>query len=62
VPPGDSRALAKALAPLLDRDDERASLAANARVAASALPTWRAAAEKFAAALDGAAPARGARR
>ena len=62
VPPGDSRALAKALAPLLDRDDERASLAANARAAAATLPTWRAAAEKFAAALDGAAPARGARR
>jgi len=62
VPPGDSRALAKALAPLLDHDDARASLAANARAAAATLPTWRAAAEKFAAALDGAAPARGARR
>jgi len=62
VPPGDSRALAKALAPLLDSDDARAQLAANARAASSALPTWRAAAEKFAAALDGAAPARGPRR
>jgi glycosyltransferase involved in cell wall biosynthesis len=62
VPPGDSRALAKALAPLLDHDDARARLAANARAAASALPTWGAAAEKFAAALDGAAPTRGPRR
>ena len=35
VPPGDSRALAKALAPLLDHDDARARLAANARAAAS---------------------------
>ena len=62
VPPGDSRALAKALASLLDHDDARARLAANARAAAAALPTWRAAAEKFAAALDGAAPARRTRR
>jgi glycosyltransferase involved in cell wall biosynthesis len=62
VPPGDSRALAKALAPLLDHDDARARLAANARAAAAALPTWSAAAEKFAAALEGAAPMRGARR
>jgi glycosyltransferase involved in cell wall biosynthesis len=58
VPPGDSRALAKALAPLLDQDDARARLAANARAAAAALPTWRTAAERFAAALEGAAPAR----
>jgi glycosyltransferase involved in cell wall biosynthesis len=56
VPPGNSRALAKALAPLLDSDDARAHLAANARAAASSLPTWRAAAEKFAAALHGAVP------
>ena len=55
VPPGDSRALAKALAPLLDHADARARLAANARAAAAKLPTWRAAAEKFAAALDGVA-------
>jgi glycosyltransferase involved in cell wall biosynthesis len=58
VPPGDSRALAKALAPLLDHGDARARLAANARAASAALPTWRAAAERFAAALEGAAPAR----
>jgi len=61
VPPGDSRALAKALAPLLDHGDARARLAANARAAAAALPTWRTAAERFAAALEGAAPARIAR-
>ena len=53
VPPGDSRALAKALAPLLDDAGARARLAANGRAAASKLPTWRMAAEKFAAALDG---------
>src|SRR5215470_9773184 len=58
VPPGDSRALAKALAPLLDHDDARARLAASARDAAAALPTWRTAAERFAAALEGIAPAR----
>ncbi|HUO68263.1 MAG TPA: glycosyltransferase family 4 protein [Gammaproteobacteria bacterium] len=61
VPPGDSRALAKALATLLDDDDARADLASKARAAAAALPTWRAAAERFAAALEGAAPARIAR-
>jgi glycosyltransferase involved in cell wall biosynthesis len=55
VPPGDSRALAKALAPLLDHDDARARLAANARDAAAALPTWRMAAERFATALEGVA-------
>jgi len=53
VPPGDSRALAKALATLLDDPDTRARYAANARAARAALPTWRGAAEKFAAALDG---------
>jgi glycosyltransferase involved in cell wall biosynthesis len=61
VPPGDSRALAKALAPLLDDDGARARLAANARAASAALPTWRAAAAKFAAALDGVASAVSAR-
>jgi glycosyltransferase involved in cell wall biosynthesis len=53
VPPGDSRALEKALALLLDDAGARARLAANARAAAAGLPTWRMAAEKFAAALDG---------
>ncbi len=60
VPPGDSRALAKALAQLLDHDDARERLAANARAAAAALPTWHTAAERFAAALEGAASPRGA--
>jgi glycosyltransferase involved in cell wall biosynthesis len=58
VPPGDGRALAKALATLLDDDNARAGLAANARAAGAALPTWRTAAERFAAALEGAAAAR----
>jgi glycosyltransferase involved in cell wall biosynthesis len=51
VPPGDSRALGKALALLLDDDAARNKLAANARKARATLPTWRGAAEKFAAAL-----------
>ncbi len=53
VPPGDSRALAKALASLIDDPARRAALAANARAARTALPTWATAATKFAAALDG---------
>ena len=61
VPPGDSRALAKALGTVLDHDDALARLAASARAAAAALPTWSAAAARFAAALEGVAPARIAR-
>ncbi len=53
VPPGDGRALCKALATVLDDDGARKRLAASARKARSQLPTWRGAAEKFAAALDG---------
>jgi glycosyltransferase involved in cell wall biosynthesis len=53
VPPGDSRALAKALARLLDEPATRAALAANARAARTKLPTWRGTTEKFAAALAG---------
>jgi glycosyltransferase involved in cell wall biosynthesis len=53
VPPGDSRALAKALASLMDDPVKRAKLATNAQIARTALPTWRTAASKFAAALDG---------
>jgi len=53
VPPGDSRALAKALGSLLEDAGARARLAASARAAARKLPTWRMATEKFAAALDG---------
>jgi glycosyltransferase involved in cell wall biosynthesis len=53
VAPGDSRALAKALAAVIDDAGRRAELAANARSARAALPTWASAATKFAAALDG---------
>jgi glycosyltransferase involved in cell wall biosynthesis len=53
VPPGDSRALAKALAPLLDDPAARAKLAAAARAARVKLPTWHGTAQKFAAALSG---------
>jgi len=55
VPPGDGRALHKALASLLDDPPARQRLAANARKARKALPTWSGAAEKFAAALVGVA-------
>jgi glycosyltransferase involved in cell wall biosynthesis len=55
VPPGDARALVKALASLLDDPARRAELAVNARAASVALPTWHGAAIKFAAALDGVA-------
>jgi glycosyltransferase involved in cell wall biosynthesis len=53
VPPGDGRALHKALALLLDDASLRAKLAQNARAARATLPTWHGAAEKFAAALGG---------
>ena len=53
VPPGDARALTKALASVLDSPMRRAALAANARAARASLPTWPIAAAKFAAALDG---------
>lgn len=53
VAPGDSRALAKALAGIIDDPARRATLAANARAARASLPTWATAATKFAAALDG---------
>ena len=53
VAPGDSRALAKALALLLDDPARRAALAASARASRASLPTWATAATKFAAALDG---------
>jgi glycosyltransferase involved in cell wall biosynthesis len=53
VEPGDSRALAKALASGIDDPARRAVLAANARAARAALPTWATSATKFAAALDG---------
>jgi glycosyltransferase involved in cell wall biosynthesis len=53
VPPGDDRALARALAQLLDDPGERARLAAAAVAARAALPTWQEACAKFAVALDG---------
>ena len=53
VAPGGSRALAKALATVIDDPARRATLAANARAARASLPTWATAATKFAAALDG---------
>jgi glycosyltransferase involved in cell wall biosynthesis len=53
VPPGDGRALAKALAVVIDDPARRAALAANARAARASLPTWAATSAKFAAALDG---------
>jgi glycosyltransferase involved in cell wall biosynthesis len=56
VPPGDARALTKALASVIDDPMRRATLAANARAARASLPTWAMAAAKFAAALDGLGP------
>lgn len=53
VPPGDARALTKALASVLDDPTRRATLAANARAARASLPTWAISSAKFAAALDG---------
>jgi glycosyltransferase involved in cell wall biosynthesis len=53
VPPGDSRALGKALARLIDEPEALRALAASADAARDGLPTWQAAVDKFAAALDG---------
>jgi glycosyltransferase involved in cell wall biosynthesis len=52
VPPGDGRALTKALATVLDDAAARERLAEGARNARAQLPTWRGAAEKLAAAVD----------
>ena len=51
VPPGDAPALRAALAALLDEPGLRGRLAAGARAARSALPTWPRAVSGFAAAL-----------
>lgn len=51
VPPGDSAALARALAALLDAPDALAALAHKAAAARDRLPTWGASARRFAAAL-----------
>jgi glycosyltransferase involved in cell wall biosynthesis len=53
VRPGDSRALAKALASLMDDPAARAALAARARDVSARLPTWNEAAARFATALEG---------
>lgn len=52
VPPGDTVALRAALAALLDDGALRARLAAGARAARAALPTWPQSVARFAAALD----------
>jgi glycosyltransferase involved in cell wall biosynthesis len=52
VPPGDPRALARALARVIDDPDLRASLAAGARRVRNRLPGWRSAAAKMSAALE----------
>jgi glycosyltransferase involved in cell wall biosynthesis len=51
VPPGDSRALRRALARVLDEPELRADLAAGARAARQQLPNWAQAAERFASVL-----------
>jgi glycosyltransferase involved in cell wall biosynthesis len=52
VPPGDALALRTALAALLDDPALRARLAAGARAARAALPTWPQAVARFAAVLE----------
>ena len=54
VPPGDTASLAVALRHLLENPVERERLAAGARAAAAQLPTWRASAELFSHAIEGA--------
>ena len=53
VRPGDSRALAKALAGLMDDPPALAALARQAHDASTRLPSWSEAATRFATALDG---------
>jgi glycosyltransferase involved in cell wall biosynthesis len=52
VPPDDAAALAAALRRLIAQPAERDTLAAGARAAADALPTWRGSAELFAQAIE----------
>jgi len=60
VPPGDADALRVALATMLDDPALRARLAAGARAAGAALPTWPQAVARFAAALESLGVARAA--
>ena len=53
VSPGDERALAQALAKLMDDPNTRRRLATNALAAAELLPTWHQASRRFGAALEG---------
>jgi glycosyltransferase involved in cell wall biosynthesis len=55
VAPDDVAALAGALRRLISSNAERERLAAAARAAASALPTWQDSAKLFAAAIEAAA-------
>ncbi len=57
VPPGDAAALADALRRVLTDAALRSSLTAAARTAASALPTWDGAVDRFVAELAGIEPA-----
>lgn len=52
VPPGDVTALAQALREILTNEQSRRGLAAGARAAAAALPTWTQSGEAFARLLD----------
>jgi glycosyltransferase involved in cell wall biosynthesis len=52
VPPDDRAALVMALRRLIEHPEERARLALGARAAADRLPTWRASAELFSAAIE----------
>ena len=52
VPPGDVEALAKALRKVMESEATRRALAAGARAAAAALPSWDECGDKFARVLD----------
>jgi glycosyltransferase involved in cell wall biosynthesis len=52
VPPGNVDALAKALREVMENETTRRALAAGARAAAAALPSWAECGEKFARVLD----------
>jgi glycosyltransferase involved in cell wall biosynthesis len=54
VPPDDAAALARALRRVVGSAEDRRQLAAGAKRASAALPTWRSSAQMFAAALEGA--------